>query len=58
MFGLLEVSYGDLALDSGGVLHYGRLSRDRLHSIALRRTFRSLHPSRNGHYEIASRVAA
>jgi hypothetical protein len=52
---LMEVSYGDLTIDLGGVLHDGRLSCDWLHCVPLRRTFRPFHPSCDGHYHIPSR---
>jgi hypothetical protein len=53
MFGLSEVSYGDLVIDLGGVLRNGWISRDRVHCVALQCAFRIAHSALNGDYKIA-----
>ena len=52
----MEVSYGDLVIDLGGVLHNGWISRDRIHWVDLRGAFRSVYSPCNGDHQINSRL--
>ena len=57
MFGLLEVPYGDLVIDLGGVLHDGWISRHRILCIPLWCAFRNFDSPRDVDYKIAAGVS-